>query len=86
MEMPQYKAVLIFTKASAYALQSEGAVTEVLGAREAGVSRLGAPVAIIPGSNEMIFLGQNTLNLLRIGTISAGLAAHRAAQRRSDTR
>jgi len=48
MEMPQYKAVLIFTRASVYALQAQGAVTEIPGARGAGVSRLGAAVAVIP--------------------------------------
>lgn len=80
MEIPQYKAVLIFTKASAYALQPEGAVTEILGAREAGISRLGAPVAVIPGSNETIFLGRNTLNLLLDSRISGGATCRASAQ------
>jgi hypothetical protein len=80
MEMPQYKAVLIFTKASAYALQPEGTVTEIPGAREAGVSRLGGPVAIIPRSNEMIYLGQNTLNLLLDSRISGGATCRASSQ------
>jgi len=64
MEIPQYKAVLIFTRASAYVLQADGAVTEIIGARGARATRLGAPVAVIPVSNETIFLGENTLKLL----------------------
>lgn len=83
IEMPQYKAVLIFTKASAYALQPEGPVTEILGAREAGVSPLAAPVAVIPRSNEIIFLGQNSLNLLLDSRISGGAACRASGQSKS---
>jgi hypothetical protein len=75
--------VLIFTKASAYALQPEGPVTEILGAREAGVSPLAAPVAVIPRSNEIIFLGQNSLNLLLDSRISGGAACRASGQSKS---
>ena len=65
VEIPEYKAVLILTRASAYALQDNGAVSEVRGAREAGVSPLTAShIRLIPVRNETIFLGRNTLNLL----------------------
>jgi len=77
MEIPQYQAVLILTRASAYTVQAEGPVTEIEGARAAGVSRLGAAVGIIPVREETIFLGQNALNLLLDKRIS-GEAACRA--------
>lgn len=79
MEMPQYKAVLILTRASAYALQPDGAVIEIPGARGAGASRLGAAVGVIPVRDETIFLGLNELNLLVDSRIS-GEAACRGAR------
>jgi hypothetical protein len=65
VEMPEYRAVLIITEVSAYALQDSGTVSEIKGAREVGVSPLTASrIRLIPVRNETIFLGRNTLNLL----------------------
>jgi hypothetical protein len=65
VEMPKYKAVLIITDTSAYALQDNGTVSEIRRAREVGVSPITASkIELIPVRNEMIFLGRNSLNLL----------------------
>jgi hypothetical protein len=74
MELPEYRAVFIITRASAYALQDKGSVTEIPGARVAGASRLGALVRLIPVRNETIYLGWNSLNLLLDRRISGDTA------------
>jgi hypothetical protein len=75
VEIPEYKAVLIITNASAYVLQDDGSVSEIKGARKVGVSPLTASrIQIIPVRNEAIFLGRNSLNLL-VDTRISGEAA-----------
>jgi hypothetical protein len=75
VEMPKYKAVLIITDVSAYALQDNGTVSEIRRAREAGVSPITASrIELIPVRNETIFLGRNSLNLL-VDTRISGEAA-----------
>jgi hypothetical protein len=74
MELPEYSAVLILTRASAYALQDKGSVTEIPGARDAGFSRLSVIVRLIPVRQEAIFLGRNSLNLLLDRRISGEAA------------
>jgi hypothetical protein len=75
VEMPEYKAVLIITDVSAYALQDNGVVSEIRRAREVGVSPITASrIEFIPVSNETIFLGRNSLNLL-VDTRISGEAA-----------
>lgn len=76
-DMPESKATLIFTKASAYALEDSGAITEVAGARTTGRSLVGVGLGIIPVRNEMIVLGGNALYLL-LDTRFAGATACRA--------
>ncbi|UWU94035.1 hypothetical protein [Bradyrhizobium sp. CB1015] len=73
-EIPEYRAVFILTAASAYALQDDGSVTEIPGARDVGVSRLGPLLGLIPVRNETIFLGRNRLNLLLDKRISGEAA------------
>jgi hypothetical protein len=75
MEMPDYRAVLIITDVSAYALEDNGTVSEIRRAREVGVSPLTASkIQLIPVRNETIFLGRNSLNLL-VDTRTSGEAA-----------
>jgi hypothetical protein len=74
VELPEYRAVFIQTSASGYALGDNGTITEIPGAREIGVSRLGAIVRLIPIRNETIFLGRNSLNLLLDRRISGEAA------------
>jgi hypothetical protein len=75
VEMPEYKAVLIITNASAYTLQDDGSVSEIRGVREVGVSPLTeSRIRLIPVRNETIFLGRNSLNLL-VDTRISGEAA-----------
>lgn len=75
VEMPEYKAVLILTNASAYTLQDDGTISEIRGAREVGVSPLtSSRIRLIPVRNETIFLGRNSLNLL-VDTRISGEAA-----------
>src|SRR6185437_6084640 len=75
VEMPEYKAVLIITDVSAYALQDNGVVSEIKRAREVGVSPITASrIELIPVSNETIFLGRNSLNLLVDARISGEAA------------
>lgn len=77
VEMPEYKAVLIITNASAYTLQDDGSVSEIRGAREVGVSPLTASrIRLIPVRNETIFLGRNSLNLLVDTRISGETACN----------
>jgi hypothetical protein len=57
VEVPEYKAVLIITNASTYAIQDNGIVREIRGARKAGVSRAGLEIPLIPVRHEAIFLG-----------------------------
>jgi hypothetical protein len=73
-EVPEYKIVLITTNASAYALQDDGAVSEIRGARETGVSPLTDKTRMIPIRKEAVFLGRNSLNLL-VDTRISGQAA-----------
>lgn len=79
VEIPEYKAVFVLTDVSAYSLQDKGAVTEIPGARTAGVGRAGAIVRLIPVRNETIFLGRNSLNLL-IDRRTSGEAACKVAR------
>jgi hypothetical protein len=75
VEMPGYRAVLIITDVSAYALQDSGTISEIRRAREVGVSPITASrVGLIPVRNETIFLGRNSLNLL-VDTRISGEAA-----------
>lgn len=75
VDVPEYKAVLIITNASAYALQDDGSVSEIRGAREVGVSPLTeSRIRLIPLRNETIFLGRNSVNLL-VDTRISGEAA-----------
>jgi hypothetical protein len=79
VEMPEYKAVLIITNASAYTLQENGSVSEIRGAREVGVSPLTeSRIRLIPVRNETIFLGRNSLNLLVDTRISGETACNSA--------
>lgn len=63
-DMPASRATLIFTGASAYALDDAGNVTEIAGARGVGHSQVGVGLGIIPVRNEMIVLGSNALFLI----------------------
>ena len=79
VEIAEYRAVLILTRASAYALEGNGTVTEVRGARGSGVSPLTASnIRLIPIRNETIFLGRNSLNLLVDTRISGETACNLA--------
>lgn len=65
VDMPEYRAVLILSKSSAYMLQENGSVSEIRGARKVGVSPITASkLGLIPVRNETIFLGRNSINLL----------------------
>lgn len=77
VEMPEYKAVLIITNASAYTLQDDDSVSEIRGAREVGVSPITASrIRLIPVRNETTFLGRNSLNLLVDTRISGETACN----------
>lgn len=75
VDMPQYSGVLIITNASAYMLRDSAGVSEIRGARKVGVSPITASkIRLIPGRNETIFLGRNSINLL-VDTRISGEAA-----------
>ena len=77
-ELPESKAVLIFTPNAIYALDADNNVSEVAGSRIVGKVQLQQPNGIIPVRNEMIVLGANSLFLV-LDTRFAGEAACRVA-------